>query len=73
MNMLTLSPQQPIKHWQCPRGGLILLKAAAKSYTKLNSAVFPAGQGGPLMHVIAAKAVCFKEAMELNLKLISNR
>lgn len=46
-----------------PRGGLILAKANAEIEKKLNSAVFPGGQGGPLMHVIAAKAVCFKEAM----------
>ena len=45
-----------------PRGGLILCKANAEIEKKLNSAVFPGGQGGPLMHVIAAKAVCFKEA-----------
>ncbi|CAE6895544.1 MAG: serine hydroxymethyltransferase [Pseudomonadaceae bacterium] len=47
-----------------PRGGLILAKANAEIEKKLNSAVFPGGQGGPLMHVIAGKAVCFKEAME---------
>ena len=47
-----------------PRGGLILAKADEHLEKKLNSAVFPGGQGGPLMHVIAAKAVCFKEALE---------
>jgi glycine hydroxymethyltransferase len=47
-----------------PRGGLILAKANAELEKKLNAAVFPGGQGGPLMHVIAAKAVCFKEALE---------
>lgn len=46
-----------------PRGGLILAKANEELEKKLNSAVFPGGQGGPLMHVIAAKAICFKEAM----------
>ncbi|WP_373087793.1 serine hydroxymethyltransferase [Zhongshania sp.] len=46
-----------------PRGGLILAKANPDIEKKLNSAVFPGGQGGPLMHVIAAKAVSFKEAM----------
>lgn len=46
-----------------PRGGLILACADEDIQKKLNSAVFPGGQGGPLMHVIAAKAVCFKEAM----------
>lgn len=46
-----------------PRGGVILAKANPEIEKKLNSAVFPGGQGGPLMHVIAAKAVSFKEAM----------
>jgi glycine hydroxymethyltransferase len=46
-----------------PRGGLILARANPELERKLNSAVFPGGQGGPLMHVIAAKAVCFKEAL----------
>ncbi|MCK9505112.1 MAG: serine hydroxymethyltransferase [Porticoccaceae bacterium] len=45
-----------------PRGGIILAKANEELEKKLNSAVFPGGQGGPLMHVIAAKAVSFKEA-----------
>ncbi len=47
-----------------PRGGLILAKSNPDIEKKLNSAVFPGGQGGPLMHVIAAKAVAFKEAMQ---------
>ena len=46
-----------------PRGGLILAKANEAIEKKLNSAIFPGIQGGPLMHIIAAKAVCFKEAM----------
>ncbi len=46
-----------------PRGGLILARANPELEKKFNSAVFPGGQGGPLMHVIAAKAVSFKEAM----------
>ena len=46
-----------------PRSGLILAKANPEIEKKLNSAVFPGFQGGPLMHVIAAKAVAFKEAM----------
>ena len=46
-----------------PRGGIILAKANPDLEKKFNSAVFPGGQGGPLMHVIAAKAVSFKEAM----------
>ncbi|MFU2097409.1 serine hydroxymethyltransferase [Mannheimia haemolytica] len=52
-----------------PRGGLILSASGDEEmYKKLQSAVFPAGQGGPLMHVIAAKAVCFKEALEPEFK-----
>jgi glycine hydroxymethyltransferase len=51
-----------------PRGGLILAKANPELEKKLNSAVFPGGQGGPLMHVIAAKAVAFKEAMSEDYK-----
>mgnify|MGYP001348204863 CR=1 FL=1 len=47
-----------------PRGGLILAGPNEDLHKKLNSALFPGSQGGPLMHVIAAKAVCFKEAME---------
>ncbi len=46
-----------------PRGGIILARANPEIEKKLNFAVFPESQGGPLMHVIAAKAVCFKEAM----------
>ncbi|ARU54893.1 MAG: serine hydroxymethyltransferase [Pseudomonadales bacterium] len=46
-----------------PRGGLILAKSNEDLEKKLNFAVFPESQGGPLMHVIAAKAICFKEAM----------
>ncbi len=52
-----------------PRGGLILSNEGEELYKKLNSAVFPGGQGGPLMHVIAAKAVAFKEAMEPEFKV----
>ena len=48
-----------------PRGGLILSSIGCENfYKRLNSAVFPGGQGGPLCHVIAAKAVAFKEALE---------
>lgn len=46
-----------------PRGGLILAREDEELNKKLNFAVFPESQGGPMMHVIAAKAVCFKEAM----------
>ena len=52
-----------------PRGGLILAKGGNEAlYKKLNSAVFPGSQGGPLMHVIAGKAVALKEAMEPSFK-----
>ncbi|MCW8887746.1 MAG: serine hydroxymethyltransferase [Gammaproteobacteria bacterium] len=47
-----------------PRGGIILAKSNPEIEKKLNSAIFPGIQGGPLMHVIAAKAVAFKEAMQ---------
>ena len=47
-----------------PRGGMILSDAATAKKFNFNKAVFPGIQGGPLMHVIAAKAVCFKEALE---------
>ena len=50
-----------------PRGGLILAKE--EFARKLNSAVFPGTQGGPLEHIIAAKAVCFKEAMSDDFKV----
>lgn len=53
-----------------PRGGLILSSAKDEElYKKLQSSVFPANQGGPLVHVIAAKAVCFKEALEPEYKV----
>jgi glycine hydroxymethyltransferase len=52
-----------------PRGGIILAKANPEIEKKLNSAVFPGGQGGPLMHVIAAKAISFKEAMSDDFKI----
>lgn len=52
-----------------PRGGLILAKNGNRDfYKKINSAVFPGIQGGPLMHVIAGKAIAFKEAMEPKFK-----
>ncbi|MEJ2442601.1 MAG: serine hydroxymethyltransferase [Exilibacterium sp.] len=51
-----------------PRGGLILAKSNPELEKKLNSAVFPGQQGGPLMHVIAAKAMAFKEALEPGFK-----
>jgi glycine hydroxymethyltransferase len=54
-----------------PRGGLILCK---KEYAKaIDSAVFPGGQGGPLMHIIAGKAVCFGEAMKPSFKAYAHQ
>lgn len=51
-----------------PRGGLILSSEEFATEHKLNKAIFPGIQGGPLMHVIAGKAVCFKEALEPSFK-----
>ena len=51
-----------------PRGGLIMCKSNPELEKKFNSAVFPGQQGGPLMHVIAAKAVAFKEALDPSFK-----
>ena len=51
-----------------PRGGIILARSNPDVEKKLNSALFPGSQGGPLMHVIAAKAICFKEAMQPEFK-----
>lgn len=51
-----------------PRGGLILSSEEFATEHKLNKAIFPGIQGGPLMHVVAAKAVCFKEALEPSFK-----
>lgn len=51
-----------------PRGGMILSSEEFANEHKLNKAIFPGIQGGPLMHVIAAKALCFKEALEPSFK-----
>ena len=51
-----------------PRSGIILARANEEIEKKLNSAVFPGSQGGPLMHVVAAKALCFKEALDPEFK-----
>ena len=56
-----------------PRGGIILSKRNDDLTKKLNSAIFPGIQGGPLMHVIAAKAVAFKEALQPEFKEYQNR
>ena len=52
-----------------PRGGMILSSAESAAKFNFNKAVFPGIQGGPLMHVIAAKAVCFKEALDDSFKV----
>lgn len=52
-----------------PRSGIILARKNDAIEKKLNSAVFPGSQGGPLMHVVAAKAICFKEALEPEFKI----
>ena len=56
-----------------PRSGIIIAKSNEALEKKLDSAVFPGSQGGPLMHVIAAKAVCFKEALEPDFKKYMQR
>ena len=56
-----------------PRGGLILARANPELEKKLNFAVFPESQGGPLMHIIAAKAVCLKEAMSDDFVVYQNQ
>ncbi len=52
-----------------PRGGMIMWNQAAQDKFKFNKAVFPGIQGGPLEHVIAAKAICFKEALDPSFKV----
>ena len=56
-----------------PRGGMILSSAEFAEEYKLNKSVFPGIQGGPLMHVIAAKAVCFKEALDPSFKVYAGK
>ena len=56
-----------------PRSGIILAKSNPEIEKKLNSAVFPGSQGGPLMHVIAAKAICFKEALDPEFKIYTEQ
>lgn len=63
VNIADVTTSTTHKTLRGPRGGLILARANPELEKKLNFAVFPESQGGPLMHVIAAKAVCFKEAM----------
>ncbi|MFL2698201.1 MAG: serine hydroxymethyltransferase [Gammaproteobacteria bacterium] len=56
-----------------PRGGLIIAKENEEIHNKLNSSIFPGTQGGPLMHIIAAKALCFKEALQPEFKEYQNQ
>ena len=69
VNIADVTTSTTHKTLRGPRGGLILAKANPELEKKLNFAVFPESQGGPLMHVIAAKAVCFKEAMTEDFKV----
>ena len=64
VNIADITTSTTHKTLRGPRGGIILAKANEEIEKKLNSAVFPGGQGGPLEHAIAGKAVAFKEAME---------
>lgn len=69
VNIADITTTTTHKTLRGPRGGMILARANPEIEKKLNFAVFPESQGGPLMHVIAAKAVCFKEAMTQEFKL----
>jgi glycine hydroxymethyltransferase len=64
VNIADITTTTTHKTLRGPRGGLILAKSNPEIEKKLNSLVFPGTQGGPLMHVIAAKAVAFKEALD---------
>ena len=68
VNIADVTTSTTHKTLRGPRGGLILAKDNPELHKKLQSAVFPGGQGGPLMHVIAAKAVAFQEALKLDFK-----
>lgn len=68
VNIADITTTTTHKTLRGPRGGIILARANPEIEKKLNFAVFPESQGGPLMHVIAAKAVCFKEAMSEEFK-----
>ena len=69
VNIADVTTSTTHKTLRGPRGGIILAKANPDLEKKFNFAVFPESQGGPLMHVIAAKAVCFKEAMSEEFKV----
>jgi glycine hydroxymethyltransferase len=68
VNIADITTSTTHKTLRGPRSGLILAKSNPDLEKKLNAAVFPGLQGGPLMHIIAAKAVAFKEAMEPSFK-----
>ena len=68
VNIADVTTSTTHKTLRGPRGGIILARSNPELEKKLNFAVFPETQGGPLMHVIAAKAVCFKEAMGASFK-----
>ena len=68
VNIADVTTSTTHKTLRGPRGGIILAKSNPELEKKLNFAVFPESQGGPLMHVIAAKAICFKEAMSPEFK-----
>jgi glycine hydroxymethyltransferase len=68
VNIADVTTSTTHKTLRGPRGGIILAKDNPELHKKLNSAIFPGMQGGPLMHVIAAKAVAFKEALEPGFK-----
>lgn len=69
VNIADVSTSTTHKTLRGPRGGLILAKSNPELEKKLNSAVFPGGQGGPLMHVVAAKAIAFLEALQPDFKV----
>ena len=68
VNIADVTTSTTHKTLRGPRGGVILARANPDIEKKLNSLVFPGTQGGPLMHVIAAKAVAFKEALQPEFK-----
>jgi glycine hydroxymethyltransferase len=69
VNIADITTSTTHKTLRGPRGGIILAKANPEIEKKLNSVVFPGIQGGPLMHIIAAKAVAFKEALKPEFKI----
>ena len=68
VNIADVTTSTTHKTLRGPRGGIILARSNPDLEKKLNFSVFPESQGGPLMHVIAAKAICFKEAMGENFR-----